>query len=124
MLFFICFSFNGCNINTLMDVDINWVISSDYQTITHINDVYISIDEFSYILCNYDIELLVQEAKVEGMPSFGKLFFGDRIYIIIDESLSDVLYLVTDYDGEHPSYFCKQSEYERIYQTLADMDNK
>jgi len=112
---------SGCNIEKMMEVDQTWIISADYKTITHGDDVYISIDEFESILDDYERQLLVQNAKVEDSPSIGVLFFGDQIYSVLCDDFSDIIYLLTDYDGDHPNYFCKESMYDDYVERLSSM---
>ena len=117
----LCMFLSGCSVEAFMGVDATWVISADYTTITHGEDVYVSIDEFATILDSYERELLVQEAKVENNPSIVVLFFGNQIYSVLCNDFPDIIYLYTDYDGDHPSYFCKESMYDDYIEKLSSI---
>lgn len=118
LLLLLSLTFCSCNPYKILGVDESWVVSSDFQTITHNEEVYISIDQYEDVLENFEIGENPIEVKVTGDPVWGKLFFGDIIYFMVDEELSDIIYFFTDYDGEHPTYFCKESSYAEMCEFL------
>lgn len=111
----------SCNVYQALGVDETWVVSSDYQTITHNDEVYVSIDQYGDVLEKYEVADGPIEVKVEGDPVWGKLLFGDMVYGMVDEEFSDIIYFFTDYDGEHPTYLCKESSYDKMCELLETL---
>lgn len=101
----------SCNLYDFFEVNPSWKIGLEYQYIAYDEERYLPIDQYRDFLIQQETEKL-GEVQVEGEVIWGKLFFGDILYQLVD--YQDIVYLWTDYDGPHADFYCRESNYETV----------
>lgn len=94
------------------------VVANDYSSLTFRGSKYIPLPMNGYE-CTVG-ERIIDEVRIAGMPFIVKLFFSDSLYEVKGAPNNELLYLMTDEDGNISDYFVLESEYEKYKKMLTE----